>query len=91
MGLNERCRAQIDKARRLIPKFVATMAFFLQRLETILAALELPAAALEIVRNQLVPGLYVARAAKKARTAAERATIARISDDSWATRPSRSP
>lgn len=80
VGLNERCRPRIDKARRLIPKFVSTMAFFHDRLEATLAALELPAAVLDTVRHQLVPGLYLARAAKKARTAAERAAIAAVSD-----------
>ncbi|MFI0607577.1 MAG: hypothetical protein ACH37Z_06715 [Anaerolineae bacterium] len=56
------------------------MAFFHDRLESCIAALELPAAALDTVRNQLVPGLYLARAANEARTAAERATIAGVSD-----------
>jgi hypothetical protein len=79
-GLSERCRKKINKARALVPKLVATMACFHGELARTLAELDLAPAVLEVVRSQLVPGLYLARAARKARCAAERAAIKAVSD-----------
>lgn len=77
--LSERCRERIDKARRLIPGFVASVAFFHRYVELALLALPLSPAVLEVIQTQLLPGLYLANAARKARTAAERAAIAVVS------------
>jgi len=74
-NLAERCRERIDKARRVGPKFVATIAFFHGQLARVLDSLALDPDALEVVRTMLVPGLYLARAASRVRTAAERAAI----------------
>jgi hypothetical protein len=79
-GLSERCCKKIDKARALVPKLVATLAFFHGELERTLADLDLAPAVLEVVCSQLVPGLYLARAARKARSATERAAIRAVSD-----------
>jgi hypothetical protein len=79
-GLSDRCRKKINKARALVPKLVATVAFFHGELERTLAELDLAPAVLEVVRFQLVPGLYLARAARKARSATERAAIRAVSD-----------
>lgn len=81
-GLSERCRKKINKARALVPKLVATLAFFHGELERSLAELDLAPAVLEVVRCQLVPGLYLARAARKARCATERA-FAPSATPSW--------
>lgn len=77
--LVDRCRQRINKARRVMPKVEATVAFFHGELDRGLAKLNLDPAVLEIVRSQLVPGLYLERAARKARTAAERAAIVAVS------------
>jgi len=77
--LSNRCRDRINKARRVMPKLVGTVAFFHGQLERALAELALSPAILEVVRSQLVPGLYLQRAARRARTAADRATIAAVS------------
>lgn len=74
-NLAERCRERIDKARRVGPKFVAAIAFFHGQLARALDTLALDPLVLDVVRTMLVPGLYLARAAGRARTAAERATI----------------
>lgn len=78
-NLAERCRQRIDKARRVVPKFVATTAFFHGQLERALEGLALAPAVLDAVRSELLPGLYLARAAACARTAVERAAIATVS------------
>ncbi len=79
-NLSERCCKKINKAQALVPKFVATLAFFHGELERTLAELDLAPAVSEVVRSQLVPGLYLARAARRARCATERAAIRAVSD-----------
>ncbi len=78
-NLPERCRERIAKARRVLPKFVAAVAFFHGQLERALDALALAPAVLDVVRTELIPGLYLARAAARARTAVDRATITSVS------------
>jgi hypothetical protein len=78
--LPTRCRERIDKARRVLPKLVAGIVFFHGQLDRALAELDLAPAVLDVVRKQLVPGLYLARAARRARSAAERAAIVALSD-----------
>jgi len=77
--LSERCRERINKARRVQGKLVAGVAFCHGQLDRQLTALNLAPVVLEVVRTQLVPGLYLARAAAKARTVAERAAILAVS------------
>ena len=81
VDLTERHRRRIGKARRIVPKMVATLAFWHVSVEHCLAALALAPAVKEAVRTQLIPGLYLARAARQARTAAERRAIRAVSDD----------
>lgn len=78
--LSDRCRQRIDKARRVMPKLVATVAFFHGHLDRTLAELNLPSAVLDVVRTQLLPGLYLARVARSARSAAEAAALSATSD-----------
>ncbi|MBK6767597.1 MAG: hypothetical protein IPG72_00880 [Ardenticatenales bacterium] len=78
-NLPERCRERIAKARRVLPKFVAAVAFFHGQLERALEGLALAPAVLDAVRTELLPSLYLARAAARARTAADRASITAVS------------
>lgn len=78
-NLPERCRERVAKARRVLPKFVEAAAFFHGQLERALEALTLAPAVLGVVRGELLPGLYLARAAARARSAADRATITAVS------------
>jgi hypothetical protein len=73
--LAERLRDQIDKARRLIPKLRANIDFFNGQLDRVLARLDLSPELLQAVRDNLVPGLYLLRAAARARSAQERHQI----------------
>jgi hypothetical protein len=79
--LRESCRERIDKARRVLPKLVAGVAFFFGQLDRALAELDLTPAVDEVVRTQLLAGLYLARAAGRARDAAERAAFRALSTD----------
>jgi hypothetical protein len=77
--LPERCRDRIDKARRVLPKLVAGVAFFYAQLDRALADLNLSPAVDATVRTQLLAGLYLQRAAGRARDAAERAAFKALS------------
>jgi hypothetical protein len=74
-NLAQRARQRIDKARRVVPKLVASVAFFHRQLDCALTSLQLGPDVLEVVRTQLVPGLYLTQAARRTRTAAERLVI----------------
>jgi hypothetical protein len=78
-GLSERCCERIDKARRVLPKLVAGVAFFYGQLERAIAELDLAPAVEGVVRTQLLAGLYLARAAGRARDGAERASLRALS------------
>ena len=80
--LGDKARKHIDKAARLIPKFVATLAFF----HTFIGASvtehiktrALPAALQPLLLKVLIPALYLQEAATKARTAAQRHTLEQV-------------
>ena len=71
---SKRC-TWIDKARRLIPKFGAHLAFANDQLDRALHQLALPPEVLAAVNHQLLGGLYLLRAAARARSAEERDRI----------------
>lgn len=72
IDLSERRCALIDKARRVIPKMVATIAFFYAEIGRQLTQLALPQAAEEYVKTVLIPAAYLARLAGRAATVVDR-------------------
>jgi hypothetical protein len=75
IGLNEKRRGLVEKAGRVVPKMVATIAFFYAETGRQLAALALPAAVNEYALQVLVPATYLARLAERANTVAERTAL----------------
>ena len=63
--LSESSRKRIDKARRLIESFVATIAFFHLTVEMWVRELTLSSEIEQVVLKELIPALYLQRAAKK--------------------------
>ena len=70
IGLAEKHRERIDKARRVMPKMVAAIAFFFAHTGRCLTELALGEEAHALVREALIPGLYLATLAKRAPTVA---------------------
>jgi hypothetical protein len=62
----------VDKARRVLPKMVGTIAFFYAELGRQLAELSLSAPVHAYVMHARVPAAYLARLAQRAATVAER-------------------
>lgn len=75
VGLSDKGHRLLDKARRVLPKMVATIAFFHAQLATSLAALALSDTLREHVRTVLIPAAYLARLAERAPSVAERAAL----------------
>jgi hypothetical protein len=75
IGLNEKRRDKVEKAGRVVPKMIATIAFFYAETGRQLAALALPTAAREYAMQVLVPTTYLARLAERANTVAERTAL----------------
>ena len=73
--LSESGRKRIEKARRLIESFVATIAFFHLSVQTWVSELRLTAEIEEVMLKELIPALYLQRAARKLQTAEERAKV----------------
>jgi Family of unknown function (DUF6399) len=65
-------REKIAKARRVLPRLVASLAWFWHSVRLLLESLELSEAAERAVYEQLLPGLYWGAAAERARTAADK-------------------
>lgn len=68
-------RAHIDKARRVVTKQVAHIAFFHAHIGRQLAEFTTDEALREIIRTGFIPALYVLKVAAQAPTAAERNTL----------------
>ncbi len=79
LGLDERGKAHIDKARRLIPKLLATLAFVFSAIKRSVEELALPVPVEQMLYQHLIPGLYLRQAAAKAPTAEARKAIAGVS------------
>ena len=73
--LSESSRKRIEKARRLIEGFVATIAFFHLSVRMWVGELRLTAELEQVVLKELIPGLYLQRAARKLPTASEGAKV----------------
>jgi hypothetical protein len=73
--LSEGSRKRIEKARRLVESFVATIAFFHLSVEMWVKELRLRAEIEQVVLKELIPALYLQRAAKKQPTAEGRARL----------------
>ena len=73
--LSQSSRRRIEKARRLIEGFVATIAFFHLWVQMWISELQLSAEIEEVVLKELIPALYLRRAAKKLPTSEERAKV----------------
>jgi hypothetical protein len=73
--LSESSRKRIEKARRLLKGFVATIAFFHLSVQMWVSELRLTAELEEVVLKELIPALYLRRAARKLATAEDRAKV----------------
>jgi hypothetical protein len=65
-------REKIAKARRVLPRLVATLVWFWHSLRLLVESLELSADQERVAYERLLPGLYWAGAAERGRTAAEK-------------------
>jgi hypothetical protein len=74
-GLSSKCRKLLQKARRLLPQMVGTIAFIHTLIRAKVEALNLPDEAEQVVFEHLVPALYLEEAAKKAPTAEQRSAV----------------
>lgn len=65
---HSRCWELLDKARRLVPKMVATIAFVHAQIDAMLNRLDDSEAVKDALRNVLIPLLYLKEVARKAST-----------------------
>jgi hypothetical protein len=70
--VSETSREKIAKAKRVLPRLVASLVWFWHNLRLLVAALELSEAAERAVYEQLLPGLYWTAAAERGRTAQDK-------------------
>jgi Family of unknown function (DUF6399) len=70
--VSEASREKIAKAKRVLPRLVASLVWFWHSLRLLVESLELSAAAEQAVYEQLLPGLYWGRAAERGRTAQDK-------------------
>ncbi len=80
-GLSASARQKLSKARRVLPAMHRTIAFFWTTVAARLAFWALPTAVTKSMREELIPGLYLAIAADKASTAAERHRLRARADE----------
>jgi hypothetical protein len=69
--LSPPCQEKIAKAKRVLPRLVATLVWFWHSVRLLVESLDLPEDQQQVVYGQLLPGLYWAGAAARGRTAAD--------------------
>lgn len=75
VGLSDKCRALLDKARRLLPKMVATIAFVHTLIRNKIAVLDLAPAVEAAVSDLLIPVCYLEEVVRKLPTAEARSAL----------------
>lgn len=75
VSLSERCRDHIDKARRVVIRMVATIAFFHATVTERVEALGLPEKIEMVLRERWIPGRYLELVAGRASGAERRAEL----------------
>lgn len=80
-GLSSRSKEKLAKARRVLASMQSTILFFWTTVSERLACWQLPAATAQWLREELIPGLYLASVAGKAKTAAERQRLRERADE----------
>ncbi len=78
IGLSPRCRALIEKARRVIPKMVTTITFVHTLMWGKVHAARLGRGLEAMVRTTLIPAIYLETVARKAATAQQRAELRQV-------------
>jgi len=76
-SLGGKCRALLDKARRLVPQMVATISLIHTMIQQQVAALNLGAEVNEVLFNLLIPLHYLRLRVRKTKTAEARADLRR--------------
>jgi len=88
--LSAPCLGKIAKAKRVLPRLVATLAWFWQSVHLLVESLELSEAAERVVQERLLPGLYWQAAAERGRTAADKKRLRELAEsllaDAWSAR-----
>ena len=80
-GLSAQAREKLAKARRVLTAMQTTLVFFWTMIATRLKAWDVNPLAREWMQEQLIPGYYLQRAAKKAATAEERQRLRALSEE----------
>jgi len=79
-GLSEKTREGVDKAARVAPQMVATIAFFHNAVQRRIEARELPDEQEALLYDILVPAAYIANAANRAATAETAARLRAVAN-----------
>lgn len=79
-GLSARARQKLAKARRVLKAMQATVKFYWALLEAWISNWNLSPAVAQWLREDLIPGWYLARAAEKAESANERHRLRELSE-----------
>jgi hypothetical protein len=80
-GLSARATKKLAKARRVLGPMKATISFFWKMLHVWFSLWDLPEPVRQWMRQELIPGLYLARVAEKASDAAERHRLRKLSQE----------
>jgi hypothetical protein len=80
-GLSAAAQGRIDKAARLVPALVATIAFFHGLVHQRVEALGLAAPVSALVHKIMIPALYLQRVAKATAGAGARASLRQVAQD----------
>jgi len=80
-GLSARATKKLAKARRVLDPMKATISFFWRMLGVWFSLWDLPEPVRQWMRQDCIPGFYLARAAEKASDAAERHRLRELSQE----------
>jgi len=79
-GLSEKCKKLLEKAHRLVPQMVATIAFVHTVIQSKIQALKYGEAVKQVMLDYLIPFFYIKEVARKAKTSDVRTMLLKSSD-----------
>lgn len=79
--LSSQCLKRIQKAKRVVPEMVSTIAFFHFSINRKLTEVSLSPAVAKIMTEKLIPSFYLCHAADKAKTASKRHRLKKKSEE----------
>lgn len=79
--LSDRCKNRVEKAHRVVPNMVATIAFFFKMIELYMDNLQISDREKQLMHKYLIPGFYLREVSRKEKDTEKKLQISKLSQE----------